>query len=294
MRSRNPDTRATMSTCRELSVWATKLTMYGMACGVTVMTVTTGAGPLCLGRFLGATCREQREKAENCDTSHHWSLRFQSGMHGPAYLRADCARAGGLQLALGPMARGVQDLQCLMPLESVEPGPAPSDTVWEFVMKHSRNTSTVRSDSPSSEGRRLAHGPSPGLLPDLRRRRPARGRASWLARRSIRWRTSWPSSSSASFRSRRSCFLARSYPAREDRREAPSSAEGLDQDAVPALASSSAGCSGRSPGSGPTPSRSATPRLRYGQARRLFPRDGPPGEDGHALARGNRAPQGGA
>jgi len=42
-----------------------------------------------------------------------------------------------------------------MPLESVEPGPAPSDTVWEFIMKHSRNTSTVRSDSPSSEGRRL-------------------------------------------------------------------------------------------------------------------------------------------
>src|SRR5262249_12166142 len=44
MRSRKPETRATMSTCLELSVCATKVAMYGIAWGVTVITETTGGG----------------------------------------------------------------------------------------------------------------------------------------------------------------------------------------------------------------------------------------------------------
>src|SRR5215467_1864468 len=44
MRSRKPDTRATISTCRELSVCATKVATYGMGVGATVITDTTGGG----------------------------------------------------------------------------------------------------------------------------------------------------------------------------------------------------------------------------------------------------------
>ena len=44
MRSRKPDTRATMFTCRELSVCATNVGVYGIVVGVTVTTVTSGGG----------------------------------------------------------------------------------------------------------------------------------------------------------------------------------------------------------------------------------------------------------
>jgi len=71
-----------------------------------------------------------------------------------------------------------------------------------------------------------------------------------------------------------------------------SSAEGLDQDAVPALARLRRDALADRLALGLHQAGRLPPRLRYGQARRLFPRDGPPGEDGHALARGNRAPQG--
>src|SRR5689334_12601759 len=44
MRSRNPETRATISTRRELSIWATKLSVFGIVAVATVVSVTWGAG----------------------------------------------------------------------------------------------------------------------------------------------------------------------------------------------------------------------------------------------------------
>src|SRR6478736_4276279 len=44
MRSRKPETRATMSTRRELSIWATKLSVFGIVAAATVVTATCGAG----------------------------------------------------------------------------------------------------------------------------------------------------------------------------------------------------------------------------------------------------------
>src|SRR5260221_261008 len=44
MRSRKPETRATMSTWRELSVCATKLSTCGMVCGAMATTLTCGGG----------------------------------------------------------------------------------------------------------------------------------------------------------------------------------------------------------------------------------------------------------
>src|SRR5207249_2483193 len=66
------------------------------------------------------------------------------------------ARAGGLQLALGPMARAVPGFTMPDAAGIRSPGAAPSDIVWEFAMKlkDSQNTPTAPSDSPSCEPRR--------------------------------------------------------------------------------------------------------------------------------------------
>ena len=71
MRSRKPDTRATMLTWRELSVCATKLAVTGMFCGCTVMTVTSGTGRCGFGALLraaGGECRD--DGGEPCDGSY--------------------------------------------------------------------------------------------------------------------------------------------------------------------------------------------------------------------------------
>src|SRR5207245_10890735 len=80
-------TRATMSTCRELSVWATKLTMYGMTCGVTVMTVTTGAGRCASGASLEQAAANNAKKPKTATRVDTDPLRFRIRDARPRYLR---------------------------------------------------------------------------------------------------------------------------------------------------------------------------------------------------------------
>src|SRR4030095_14726061 len=67
MRSRKPDTRATMLTCRELSVCATNVGVNGIVVGVTVTTVTSGGG-----RGGGGASFEQPAAAAATEHTARW------------------------------------------------------------------------------------------------------------------------------------------------------------------------------------------------------------------------------
>src|SRR4051812_25772490 len=74
MRSRKPDTRATMSTWRELSVCATKFHAVGMVCALSEATLTTGAGRSAFG--ASALPHAASARAAEASSSAGFIVRF--------------------------------------------------------------------------------------------------------------------------------------------------------------------------------------------------------------------------
>ena len=94
------------------------------------------------------------------------------------------------------------------------------------------------------------------------------------AKRSTRWRHHGLVRAVHRAGRRHRRVLARARAAREDRREAPPSADATRSRRCACCRSCSAACCGRSPGCGPTRSPSLTARLRHRQARGLLRGDG--------------------
>ena len=100
MRSRKPDTRATMLTWRELSVCATNTGVYGIDFGSTVITLTSGAG-----RGGGGASLLQPASSARARTADEIAIRTTTSVFQGLRGVASLVTSGGRGSKLPPSAR---------------------------------------------------------------------------------------------------------------------------------------------------------------------------------------------